>query len=354
MFNKPYIVAEIGINHNGSLQRAKKLIIIAKKCGAHAIKTQTFIPRNLVTASSKMANYQIKNTKKNITQMKMLEKYTLSFSEQMNLFNFCKKIKIDFLSTPFDNDSYEFLRDSLKLKTLKISSGDIDNVPFLWKIAKDKKKIFLSTGTADVNTINQSLVTIYCGYNSIQLKNKNLKQSPNLKMLRFLKNKVFLLHCTTSYPTSLDEANMNSVKFLKDKYLLDVGFSDHTIGSLSSVLAVSMGARIFEKHLTLNKKLSGPDHICSTNPKEFSDYVKNIENSFVALGKYTKKTTKTEISNKKIVRKGIYAKQKINKGNFFKEDNLIIKRPETRFRPIDLYKILGKKAKKNYKIDDPI
>jgi len=328
-----FIIAEIGVNHNGSLKIAKSLVDVAKKSGANAVKFQTFNAKSLVTKDTPKAKYQEKNDKSSSTQLEMLEKLQLSKTFHKKLIDYCKKKKIIFISTPFDIESIKFL-NKLKLSILKIGSGEIDNLPYLEKIGSLNKKIIISTGMANVLEISNAL--------KILIKSGTKKEN------------ITILHCTTQYPTPLEDADIRSITYLKNTFNTNIGYSDHTVGFEASLAAVSLGAQIIEKHLTFDNKAAGPDHIASMNPNDFNYFVTKIRNLEKTLGKGNKKPNLRELINKKIVRKSIIAKKNISKGENFTEDNLTTKRPGNGLSPMFWHDIIGKISKNNYKEDDLI
>ena len=320
------VIAEIGVNHNGKYSNAIKLIDAAKKSGANFVKFQLFNPEKLVTEKAEQAPYQKKNFSRR-SQKEMLVKYILSEKNYIKLYNYSKKKKIGFLATPFDRENLAII-SKLNLEYIKISSGDLDNIPLLRNIIKLKKKIILSTGMADCNEISKIL--------NFLKKNGHKKE-------------IYLLHCVSSYPTELKFINLKSILYLKDKFKINIGLSDHTTSTIIPALSTMLGAKIIEKHITLNKKMKGPDHAASLNPTEFKQMVKNIRDAELALGRYHKKPNKLELQNKKFSRRSIYTSQIIKKGDVFTENNLITKRPMSGISSIHWDKFINKKAKKNLK-----
>ncbi len=241
--NRILIIAEAGINHNGSISKAKKMIDIAKKSGADYVKFQIFKPQNLAIEKAKLASYQKGNTKTK-NQVQLLNKYQLSFSDFKYLFQYAQTKKIKFLATAFDEESLKFL-NTLKVDFIKVSSGEISNLPFLKLIKKTKKKILLSTGASTAKEVNNALNVLD-------------------------KRKVTILHCNSAYPSPIDDLNLNSIKFLINKFKCPVGYSDHSSSVYTPLVAIGSGAKIIEKHFTMNKKLHGPDHKSSLNPGELN------------------------------------------------------------------------------------
>jgi len=330
---KLVIIAEAGVNHNGNIELAKKLIDSAKKAKADYVKFQTFKSDYLVTEHAKMASYQLQNVKKKISQRELLKKYELDFAKHKLLVKYCKKIKINFLSTPFDLESADMLF-KLGLKIIKISSGDINNYPLLTKVGNKAKKIILSTGMATLKDIKDAILI--------------------LKKSKFNIKNLTLLHCTSNYPAKDNEVNLLAIRTIKNKFGTNIGYSDHTLGSEAAIAAVALGAEIIEKHITLNRKYLGPDHKASMIPSEFYNFTKSLRKTSVLLGNKNKIISKNELNIAKLVKKSIVAKNFIKKGELFSENNLICKRPGTGISPIFWKKIIGKKANKNFQQDELI
>ena len=329
--NQVFIIAEAGVNHNGSLSLAKKLVDVAKEAGANAVKFQTFITKELVTKKAQKASYQIT---KEQTQYQMIKKLELSFDEFKKLKDYCNKKDIMFLSTPFDIKSAIFLND-LGVEIFKIPSGEITNYFLIKTIAQFQKKVILSTGMSDMLDIQNAI--------DLLLKYGTKKQD------------ITILHCNSQYPTPFEDVNLKAMLSIKEKFGTEVGYSDHTLGIEVPVAAVSLGAKVIEKHFTLSNKLVGPDHRASLSPNELKNMVKAIRNIEVALGDGIKKVTKSEIVNKIVARKVLVAKKDIYKGEIFNEDNLIAKRVgKDGISPMRFEDIKGQIAKKNYKIDEVI
>lgn len=319
------IIAEIGINHNGSIKRLFKLVDIAKLAGADYVKIQTYMPENVVTKNIDFAPYQKKNVAKGQNLFNLLKKYQISFEDHFKIKNYCKKLKIRFISSPFDKESAKFLCEKLNLKIIKIPSGEITNYPLLKYLSKFSIKIILSTGLSNINEIKDAI-----------------------KILKVKKSNLILLHCNTAYPSPICDANMLAMLAMKKKFNCEVGYSDHTLGSHAAVVATSLGAKIIEKHITLDNKSNGPDHKASLNKKNFIKFVKLIKETKLILGNSIKKISKSEKINLKFARKSIYTSREIFKGEIFSEKNLITLRPFRGFSPMRLIEIYGKKSKKYY------
>lgn len=328
--SKTLIIAEIGVNHNGNIDTAKKMIEVAKECGADIVKFQTFNTDALTSKFAKMAEYQKKNMGEEKSQKDMLKSLALSYDDFRELADYCKKVGIMFLSTPFDIGSVHFL-DSLQ-DIWKIPSGEITNYPYLVEIAKTKKKIILSTGMCTMNEVETSL--------------KVLKDNGATD--------ITLLHCTTDYPAPLESVNLKAMLTLKDKFGCPVGYSDHTKGIEVSVAAVAMGAEVIEKHFTLDRNMPGPDHKASLEPSELKELVDAVRNVEKALGDGNKKPTESELQNRNVARKSIVALKPIKKGELLSEDNLTTKRPGNGISPMRWNEIIGTHAKRDYEEDELI
>ena len=331
--NKTFIIAEAGINHNGSLKKALKLIDVAAEAGANAIKFQTFKTENLATDYAPKAEYQKYKSLKKETQFQMLKK--LEFTKAMHeaCFKKCKKKKIIFISSAFDIESLSYLK-KFKLNFFKVPSGEITNIPYLEFLGKSKKKVILSTGMSNIYEIK----------NAIKILTTNGTK----------KNNITLMQCTSVYPAPYDEINLNTIATLRSIFKLNIGFSDHSLGIQASIAAVALGAKVIEKHLTLNKKLKGPDHRASLDPKEFKLMTQGIRIVEKTLGDKIKKVTKSEKKNIYIVRKSIVASTKIEKNEKFSNFNITCKRPGTGISPLFFNKLIGKKSVKNFNKNDLI
>jgi len=327
------IIAEAGVNHNGSLVLAKQLIDKAVEAGADAVKFQTFKAEEVISQFATKAEYQKKTSDPVESQLEMVKKLELSFADFEELYSYCEKKGIIFLSTPFDLESARFLK-KLNLEIFKIPSGEITNYLLLKEIGSYKKKVILSTGMADLGEIEDALDV--------------------LAEAGCAKEKIIILHCNTDYPTSYEDVNLQAMLTISKAFQVNVGYSDHTPGIIIPVAAVALGAQVIEKHFTLNKNLPGPDHKASLEPDELKTMVKAIRNVEIALGNGIKKPSKSEVKNLSIARKSIVAKCQIKKGETFSEANLTVKRPGTGISPMRLNEILGKKAVRDFEIDEVI
>ena len=331
--NKVFIIAEAGVNHNGSIELAKKLIDVASESGADAVKFQTFKAEKLVSKNAQKADYQKQTTNKTESQFDMIKKLELDMDTHKELIAYCKTKNIMFLSTPFDHDSIELLSD-LGLEIFKIPSGEIINLPYLRHIGKLNKKVILSTGMADIGEIEDALDILI----SAGTKKENIT----------------VLHANTMYPTPMEDVNLKAMVTIGNTFDIGFGYSDHTLGIEVDIAAVAMGACCIEKHFTLDKTMEGPDHKASLEPDELKAMVKAIRNIELALGSSVKKPSKSEMPNMQIARKSIVAKIEIKKGDKLSEENITIKRPGNGINPMRWDEIVGTIAAKDYKEDELI
>jgi N,N'-diacetyllegionaminate synthase len=326
------IIAEAGVNHNGDLKTALSMIDVAKNSGADIIKFQTFIAKNLVTNNAPKANYQIASNSHE-TQIQMLEQLQMSESMHIELLNYCKAMKIDFLSTAFDLESIDFLQ-SIGQSLFKIPSGEITNLPYLRHVAKVAHEVILSTGASNLDEIECALEILY--------KNGQTNES------------ITVLHCTTAYPAPMIDVNLMAMQKIANTFNVKVGYSDHTLGIEVPIAAVALGATTIEKHFTLDRKMSGPDHKASLEPDELELMVNSIRNIEKATGSGVKTPMQSELENIEIIRKSIVAKNSILKGEIFTFDNLTTKRPATGLSPMLWDSVIGKVATRNYSTDEKI
>ena len=328
-----FIIAEAGVNHNGSIELAKKLVDIASSSGVDAIKFQTFKARNLVTKTAPKADYQIQNMKNKDSQYDLLRKLELNIQAHEELINYCMKKNIIFLSTPFDVQSANMLH-KLKLEIFKIPSGEITNLPYLRYIGSLRKKVILSTGMSNLSEIKEALeVLIDSGTQ---------------------RNNITILHSNTMYPTPIEDVNLNAMQTIKNEFGVPVGYSDHTLGIEIPIAAVALGASCIEKHFTTDKSLDGPDHKASLDPIELRLMVKSIRNIEIGMGGFEKKPSPSEIPNLLPTRKSICAARAIKKGEIFTEENITTKRPANGLSPMLWDQVINKVATKNYQVDDLI
>lgn len=331
---KTLIIAEAGVNHNGSLETARQLIDVAAEAGADYVKFQTFKANKLVTKTAARAEYQNTNTKDSASQYEMLQKLELSEADHLELVAYCQEKKINFLSTGFDLDSLEFL-SNLGVTVAKIPSGEITNLPYLEKAAALFPEIILSTGMATIEEIKDAFQTLV-----------NAGANPST---------VTILHCNTEYPTPMEDVNLKAMLHIENELGTAVGYSDHTLGIEVPIAAVALGATVIEKHFTLSRSLPGPDHRASLEPAELAAMVLAIRNIEKAIGgSGIKEPSKSEMKNKPVARKSIVAYRPIKKGEFFSEQNLTIKRPGDGISPMKWHNIIGQTAYRDFLEDEQI
>ncbi|MDA9026950.1 N-acetylneuraminate synthase [Flavobacteriaceae bacterium] len=325
-----YIIAEAGVNHNGSVDIALELIKKAKEIGADCVKFQTFKTEEIVTLSAPKANYQLKVTDKDETQFQMLKKLELSQDSFKLLKDECDKIGIDFMSTPYSIRDLELL-DGIGVGAFKIASGQLTEHYFLKKIAEKNKPIILSTGMGTLKEVSEAV-----------------------KIIKKINSDITVLHCTTNYPSLIEDSNINAMLTIKEFCNVRVGYSDHVIDNYACYAAVSLGAEIIEKHFTLDKQMEGPDHSCSLNPLEFKTLINGIRSIEKSLGNGVKKPTLAEEKNIYGMRRGIVAIKNIQKGDLFSIENLGVKRPLIGMLPSEIENLFGKVASKDIENDKPI
>lgn len=325
------IIAEAGVNHNGSFELAKKMADLAKEAGADIVKYQTAVPELVISRYAPKAEYQKDTTGEAESQLEMVRKLHFGFREHRKLKEYCNSIGIKYLSTPFDMDSIDFLA-GMDMPVWKIPSGEVTNLPYLEKVARLKKPIIMSTGMCEIPEIKAALDVLY----------SNGAED------------VTILHCNTEYPTPLKDANVKAMLDIQRNFGTKVGYSDHTLGLEAPLAAVALGATVVEKHFTLDKNMEGPDHAASMAPDELKALVKAIRNTELALGDGVKKVTESEAKNKTAARKSIVAKVPIKAGEVFTADNITVKRPGSGISPMRWYEVLGQTAKRDFSLDELI
>jgi len=326
-----FIIAEAGVNHNGKIDLAYKLIDAACESGADAVKFQTFKTENLVSKNAPKAAYQKNTTNQSESQFQMLKNLELDFDTHKKLIDYCNTKEIMFLSTPFDHESINLLNE-LDLQVFKIPSGEITNLPYLRHIGSLGKEVILSSGMSNLKEIEDALKILIGSGTS--------------------KENITVLHANTMYPTPMEDVNLRAMQTIREKFEVSVGYSDHTLGIEVDIAAVAMGATVIEKHFTLDKTMDGPDHKSSINPEELTVMVNSIRNIEKALGSTIKKPSKSEEPNIPMARKSIVASKSIKKGEIFTEKNITIKRPGTGISPMNWDLIIDHVAKRNYQKDD--
>ena len=328
MINKVLIIAEAGVNHNGSYENAKKLILAGAEAGVDYVKFQTFKANKLVSKDAEKAEYQKRNTNDEATsQYDMLKKLEMPEIWHHDLINYAKSLDVKFLSTGFDEESIDFL-DSINIDLFKIPSGEITNKPFLEHIAKKKKKIIVSTGMANLEEVRAAIGVLQ--KNGID------------------KNSITILHCNTEYPTPMSDVNLKAMLSLKDAFEVNIGYSDHTLGIEVPIAAVTLGATVIEKHFTLDKNMEGPDHKASLDPMELKYMVRSIRNIEMALsGNGIKEPSASELKNIQIARKSMHTNKSLSKGDILKKEDLIMMRPGDGISPMEIDLYLNKKVATN-------
>ncbi len=352
-----YIIAEAGVNHNGSLILAKKLVEVAAEAGVDAVKFQTFHAEKLVNASAHKAAYQQETTDAGESQVDMLRKLELPLEAYPELLALCKEKGVDFLSTPFETDSLRFLVEECHIPKIKVPSGEITNGPFLLEIARTGLPVILSTGMSSLGEVETALSVLAYGYLHDDVPSCSgdfVRAYGEVNTRGILREKVSLLHCTTEYPAPFDEVNLAAMDTMKRAFGLSVGYSDHTEGIVVPLAAAARGAVIIEKHFTLDKTLPGPDHKASLSPDELAEMVRGIRQIENAIGNGCKTSTSREWVNLAVVRKSLVAKRAIREGEVFSADNLAVKRPASGTSPMRYWELLGKRASRNYEADESI
>jgi len=341
-----FVIAEAGVNHNGSVGLAKALIDSAVAAGADAVKFQSFVTENMVTNDAERAQYQIANTGNSESQYQMLKRLELSHPQQRELFDYCTSKRIQFLSTPFDDESLKFLVQDLGLETIKVGSGELTNAPFLHQVASTAKHLILSTGMSTESEIRSALGVVAHAFTS--------KQPPSIEQFersfdseagkRAITSRVTLLHCTTEYPAAPEEINLRAMQTMGERFECRIGFSDHSAGIHLAVAAVALGAKVIEKHLTTSRDLPGPDHRASLEPVEFKRLVADIRELEKALGDSIKKPTSSETKNISVARRSLVAARAIKAGEPFTVENIAVKRPGSGRSPFEYWSILGTRS----------
>ena len=357
-FRRTLVIAEAGVNHNGSLQRALELVDAAAAAGADIVKFQTFRAGRLATRSAPKADYQKRETGTSESQLDMLRALELNEEGHHALISRCAEKDIEFLSTPFDHESLDLLVRTLDLPRLKLGSGDLTNAPLLLAIARSSKPLILSTGMATLSEVEEALGVLAFGYAS------DSDANPSITAFRSayesdagqqaLRNNVALLHCTTEYPTPVGDVNLRAMDTLRQAFGLQVGYSDHTQGTAISLAAVARGANIVEKHFTLDRNLPGPDHKSSLEPEELADMVADIRQIEAALGNGIKRPAESERPNRIVARKSLVAARPIQAGERFSAENIDIKRPGGGVAPVRYWEFLGRQSPRPYAADEVI
>ena len=357
------IIAEIGVNHNGDMGLAKDTIMAAKNSGATCVKFQLFSASKLASKQSHRSAYQVKNTGEGGSQIEMLQQLELSVNDMITLRDFCKDHCLEFLLSAFDDESLKALKSPLEMSLIKIPSGEITNIPMLIEIGSTFNEIILSTGMSTMADVELAIAAL--SYGRAQ-KNADTFTSSADAIAKIMAayyddairndmlSNLTLLQCTSEYPAPVEDVHLNVMKSMAHAFGCNVGFSDHTLGSHIAVAAVVMGAKVIEKHFTIDKTLPGPDHLASSSPEEFQEMVQQIADIERALGNGIKTVSPSEEGTVNVARKFVTASQNIKEGDTFSTDNICVKRGNGKLPPISLYDIYGDIAKKEYETDDGV
>ena len=352
-----FIIAEAGVNHNGSLDTALQLVDAAAEAGADAVKFQTFTAEHLVRRNAPKAEYQKQTTGACESQYEMLRHLELPRAAHGTLLERCVARRIDFLSTPFDEESLDFLTDDLALKTIKLGSGEVTNGPLLLRTARKGVDVILSTGMSTLGEVETALSCLAFGFvepHGMPSAEAFLAAYASPEGQEALRRRVVLLHCTTEYPAPFGEVNLRSMRTMREAFSLPVGYSDHTEGIAVSIAAAALGASVIEKHFTLDRSLPGPDHTASLEPDQLAELVRSVRRVEAALGSGVKAPAPSERENRKIVRKSLTAKRPIHKGEPFTPENVTCKRPGGGASPFIFWSLLGRTALREYAEDETL
>jgi N-acetylneuraminate synthase len=352
--DRVYFIAEAGVNHNGSLDLAHRLVDLAIEAGADAVKFQTFRADELASADAPKADYQKRQTSEAESQRNMLRRLELKRDHHFVLAEYCRKNGIEFLSAPFDVESAIFLAKEVGVSRLKIPSGELTNGPLLVEAARTKLPLIVSTGMANLEEIHTALGLIRFGYDSPTGNPKLPIFAARTDLGRSLADRVTILHCVTEYPAPLEDVHLRAMDVLAETFAIPAGYSDHTIGISASIAAAARGARVIEKHFTLDQSLEGPDHKASVNPEELRLMIRLIRETERLLGVAKKAPQPSELKNIPIARKSLIAKKPIHTGEVFTAENLSSKRPGTGISPVEYWRLLGTRAKYDFSADEII
>lgn len=355
--DRAFVIAEAGVNHNGSLAMALRLIDVAADAGADAIKFQTFRADRLASRFAPKAQYQRETTDSGESQLEMLRKLELDESAHEILLNRCRDRGIEFMSTPFDNESLRFLVDKIGVQRLKIASGEITNGPLLLEAARRGKPVLLSSGMSTIEEIEDALGVLAFGLTTHveEPSHHAFRQAlVSPEGIRALRERVTVLHCVTEYPAPFLDVNLRAIQVIRDRFPVNVGYSDHTLGISIALAAVAVGASVLEKHFTLDKSLSGPDHRASLDPLELKALVKGVREIGVALGVAQKRPSPSELKNLAVARKSLVAACEIRAGERYSAQNLSAKRPGNGISPMRFWDVIGRPAIRDFAEDEPI
>lgn len=355
MSGAPWVIAEAGVNHNGSVDRALAMVDVAADAGADAVKFQTFTATAMIASHAPKADYQVQATGTAQSQQEMIAALELSPDAHRLIKDRCNTRGIEFLSTPFDLGSLELLVDGLGMTTIKVPSGEVTNAPFLLEVGRRARRVILSTGMCTLDEVRAALKVLSFAFDASN------RGAPHRRAVAEpldaddrvrLDGRVTVLQCTTEYPAPVAEANLRAMATMRDAFGLPVGYSDHTVGSVAAIAAVALGATMVEKHFTLDRTLPGPDHAASLEPGELAAYVAAVRDAHVALGSATKAPTPSEAKNIPIARKSVVASRPIAAGEVLGPGNMTTKRPATGRDPLDYFDLLGTVATRAYDTDE--
>ena len=329
--NKPYIIAEAGVNHNGSIEIAKKLVQVAKDSGADAIKFQTFLEGECTGKFAVMVDYMEEAYQEEKERYEVTQELVLPFEGFVQIKQFADEIGITFISTPDGTESLNFIADELKVPMIKVASTEVTNLKFLEEIARKEVPVILSTGLSNMEEVKKAVEAI-----------------------RKHNDQIYVLHCLSEYPAPIDEVNLNAIVTMRNELGIPIGFSDHTKGDEASIAAVALGAEIIEKHFTLDRKMDGPDHKASIEPHELKEFIRKLRNTSMALGDGIKKAQPSELKNLEGIRRSVVAKRELKAGTTLSKEDITCKRPATGIHPYEIDNIIGKSLNRNLQMDEPI
>jgi N-acetylneuraminate synthase len=345
-----FIIAEAGVNHNGSVEMGEQLIDAAAASGADAVKFQSFRAESLVSRSAKRASYQVRNQPGEHSQLDMLRKLELDQAAQRRLCEYARSRRIEFMSTPFDLESLDFLVSGLRISRLKIASGEITNAPLLLSAGRSGLPLIISTGMSTLADIETALDVVAFGAGNPQ-EPRGMADFAR-QWGEKIKNKVTLLHCTSDYPAPMEAMNLKAMETLRGRFNIDVGLSDHSLGVSASIAAAALGASVIEKHFTLDRDLPGPDHRASLEPDELSGMIGAIRDVCAALGSGRKEPSAAELETRLVARRSLVAARPIRKGERLRAADIAVKRPGTGISPMEYWDWIGKQAERDYEADD--
>jgi N-acetylneuraminate synthase len=351
-----YVIAEIGVNHDGSLNKALELINAVADAGADAIKVQTFNSETLASAHAPKANYQLETTHAAESQLQMLKRLELSREDHWTVMAAAQRRGLDFLSTPYDPDSLEFLVEELGVTQIKIASSDITNLPLLLAAGRSRKRVILSTGMSTMGEIRQALATIgFGGTTTAGTPSTAILESTDIPGApKYLAESVVMLQCTSQYPAPINEANLSTIATMRDLFGVPIGYSDHTVGIVTALMSVAYGSVMYERHFTLDRNAPGPDHAASMEPAEFTSLISLLREAEAARGTGVKEPTPSEAGNRHPMRKSLFAARSISEGQLINEDDIATMRPADGDSPAHYWEWLGKPSPRSFSVGDSL